>query len=481
MAVVHRPEKCVFEATLACNMSCRHCGSGAGRPRRDELGTGEVRSLFGQLAALGCRKLVISGGEPLLRPDWAGLVEAGARAGIRTGLFTNGILFDAQAARAARDAGAAAMGFSVDGIGDTHDRVRSRPGHFREIAAAMEAAATAGLPFSVVTHVNRVNIDELERIEGLLRDRGAFAWQLQPAIEMGNLRHNRDLAIRPGDMLRICSEAAALAVESELRVAVADTVGYYGPEEAILRSGCGIPGFRGCGAGVRVIGIESNGDVKGCLSIQPGHAGTDWVEGNVRNEPLAAIWNRPGAFAYNRQWTPERLGGFCRACEHAAACRGGCRSMMAAAGNGEENPFCAHRVISEQRDRSPGLAPVRAAAVLAAAAGLGLAACGENDPPDLLGQPDSEPDAGADAGTDVDADADADADGDADADTDADTDTFPDTETGDIVVYEFCMDTTGKTTIPVETRCGGPHCFRLKLKRLRHLAGDSWDRPPKIG
>ncbi len=77
----------------------------------------------------------------------------------------------------------------------------------------------------------------------------------------------------------------------------------------------------------------------------------------MRDEPLDEIWNRPGAFAYNRDWSPDRLGGFCRTCEHAERCRGGCRSMMTAAVDGLENPFCAHRLELQRMrrlERGPG-------------------------------------------------------------------------------------------------------------------------------
>ena len=465
----YRPVKCVYEATLACNMRCRHCGSAAGGPRPDELDTDEAVSLLEQLAELGCRKLVISGGEPTLRPDWPTLVERAAATGMRTGLFTNGVSFDRQRARTARDSGAAAVGFSVDGIGETHDRVRNRPGHFEEILAAMECAAAEGLPFSVVTHVNRLNIDQLSRIESLLRERGSFAWQLQPAIEMGSLRSNPELAIRPADMLRICAEAASFSLESELRIAVADTIGYYGPEEAILRSGCGLDGFNGCGAGTSVIGIESNGNVKGCLSIEPGHAGDDYVEGNVRDEPLEVIWNRPGAFFYNRDWSPDQLGGFCRACEHAERCRGGCRSMMTASGEGVENPFCAHRVLAERRPGRRARAGSRAAAaVLAAAAGAGSVACGDEVPTPFQEVQDAGIDAGADSGTDSDSDS-FDTETGADTDTQSDSEVDTDTETGHVTVYMFCMEAGKPAVVPVETRCGGPDCFRVKLRRMQHL------------
>lgn len=127
------PKRAVFEATLGCDLRCRHCGSRAGRPRPDELTTAECARLFGELAGLGNQWLTISGGEPMMRPDWLDLVREAAAAGLRAGMITNALRFDAKAATDAKEAGLAAVGLSLDGIGPTHDRVRGRIGHFSRI------------------------------------------------------------------------------------------------------------------------------------------------------------------------------------------------------------------------------------------------------------------------------------------------------------------------------------------------------------
>jgi radical SAM protein with 4Fe4S-binding SPASM domain len=66
-----------------------------------------------------------------------------------------------------------------------------------------------------------------------------------------------------------------------------------------------------------------------------------FIEGNVRQHPLAEIWNRPGAFAYNREFSVDMLGGFCRTCEYAEVCRGGCTwTTFAEHGPVRDNPYC---------------------------------------------------------------------------------------------------------------------------------------------
>ncbi|MDD5308092.1 MAG: radical SAM protein [Deltaproteobacteria bacterium] len=441
--------------TLACNLGCAHCGSRAGRARDDELETTEIARVLGELSGLGCPRVTLSGGEVMLRPDWLDLVAAGRKAGLRVGMITNGLALDRHAARAAKEAGLSAVGLSLDGIGPTHDRLRRCPGLSERVLAAMEAAVFEGLQFSVVTQVSRANIAELEAVRDLVAAQGGFAWQVQPSIAMGELCANPELTLRSRDIPGLERQVARLVKGSRLRVDVGDSLGYFGPKERTLRKSLGRACFGGCQAGLTVIGIESNGNVKGCLSLQPGcgPGGERFVEGNVRRESLGDIWRRSGAFAYNRQWSVENLGGFCRTCEHALACRGGCLSVRVASGGGTENPLCAHRQLASEPLKTSVAASV-AAGVLATVLGAGSAGCfgSDADATAMYDAPmedsgvDSGVDAGADADTDTDTDTDADSDTDADTDSDTDSDAGvdagTDTDTGSATgmpLYDFAM------------------------------------------
>lgn len=417
------PKRCVFEATLACNLRCRHCGSRAGKARPDELSTEEVRDLFVQLAALGCERVTIAGGEPMARPDWPEVIEAATSRGITAGLLTNGISFDDDAAAVAKERGLSAVGFSIDGLPAAHDRIRGKVGHFNRLMQAAASARKVGLPLSVVSFVNSLNIGRLREMHDLIAGIGAFAWQIQIGTDMGNLSDHPELMIRPHQLAGMQAEIADIIQHRKLRVDVADSIGYYGPHERVMRTSVGGKPFRGCHAGVRVIGIESNGNVKGCLSIMAGYneKGKDFVEGNIREESLEEIWFKPGAFAYNREWTLDDLEGFCKTCKHVMACRGGCRGKMVASGNGVENTMCVHRVACEE---APSRRAAQAAAVaLASVLGGGAAACTDRD----LEKEDA-----GDAAT-----------------TDEETDTGQDT--GDVGAYGMPLDTATET----ETDTGG--------------------------
>jgi radical SAM protein with 4Fe4S-binding SPASM domain len=157
---------------------------------------------------------------------------------------------------------------------------------------------------------------------------------------------HRDLVIDPADLTWLVPELAEICRRNTRKffAVAADDIGYYGMAEQGLRDDGGeLPFWIGCRAGCQVVGIESSGNVKGCLSLPSSmHGEGRFLEGNLREKSLAEIWNAPGSFAYNRQHTEETLTGFCRVCRYREFCRGGCTWTVYchAQNGGEGNPFC---------------------------------------------------------------------------------------------------------------------------------------------
>lgn len=353
------PRVAVWELTLACNLRCRHCGSRAGRRRAEELSLEEMLVVARDLMALGCQKVTLSGGEPLLRKDWPDLARVLTDGGVTVNMISNGQRFSDEEADRALDVGLKNIGFSLDGLEESHTSIRGVKDNWRRIISNFEICRRKGLKFGVITTVFRTNIDELESLDQLLRDEGAGAWQIQLATPSGNMDDARDLLIPPEAMLDLIPFLAELRSRPGLDIEVGDNIGYYGGYEEALRRPYDrevreedINFWTGCNAGCQVIGIESNGNVKGCLSLPSSQNNVDeFVEGNLRERPLAEIWNDPDAFAYNRKFTVDQLEGYCRTCEWADICRGGCAwNAFAHSGSRYEAVYCYHRLLQE-RDR----------------------------------------------------------------------------------------------------------------------------------
>jgi len=347
------PRSCVWELTLVCNMRCLHCGSYAGASRENELSLEECESVADQLTALGCRQVTLGGGEPTLHPHWHELGGRLTDQGVRVNMISNGWHWTESHVEKAKAAGLVNAAFSLDGFEKDHDAFR-REGSYGRVIRTIDRCVAAGLPVAINTTINTYNCRYLPELRDLLAEHGVFSWQLQIATPSGNLSEHLELVIKPEDMLWLVPQIAKMRMETGVRplVCPGDDVGYFGKFERALRdSGGHIPFWLGCRAGCQVIGIESNGNVKGCLSLPSAMHGEDrFLEGNIRLNSLEAIWNREGAFAYNREFTEDQLAGFCGVCRFREFCRGGCSwTAYSHTKNRFDNPYCLYRQAVKHR------------------------------------------------------------------------------------------------------------------------------------
>ncbi|MBI5500336.1 MAG: radical SAM protein [Deltaproteobacteria bacterium] len=338
---VHRPPPrfCVWELTLACDARCIHCGSSAGAPRPAELDSSEALELCDALADLGVPHVTLSGGEPLLRPDWEQLAARLVARGVAVEMISNGLALDAAAARRVARSGIRSVTLSVDGPEEVHDGLRGVRGAFARAVAAAGHLRREGLPVGASTQINVRNVGRLEELESALHGAGFQGWQLQLTMPHGRCAEHADLVVPPAAVGRIVDFVLAARTRRLLPVYAADNIGWMLRCEPLLRSPKDPPEsfYPGCQAGLDVIGLTSDGTVRGCLSLPPA-----FDEDNVRARPLAAIWRDESLFAFNRQFRPADLTGACAACPFARVCRGGCKSLAwAVTGGVAENPYCA--------------------------------------------------------------------------------------------------------------------------------------------
>ena len=334
-----------FELTLACNARCRHCGSSALHPRKDELTTKEAIHVIRQLGDIGCDTLTFSGGEPLMRADWPLLAQEVHACGLSLGLITNGLLVAEQADTITKSE-FKSVGVSIDGPPDIHDALRGVPGGFTLIMAGLNRIQAAGVRVGVVTQINRLNRPHLPQLLSILESIGPSVWQLQLTMPHGRAGKNwKDLAIPVTDLPHLEREVAELIRRSKINIICADNFGYFGRFEPLFRHGLTQKPtvWSGCRAGLDVIGICADGGVKGCLSMPD-----TMIEGNLRKIPLEEMWRSPRHFRYNRHPEQFPLTGHCATCALGRHCRAGCTSAaMAANGLVTENPMCIRHQLNE--------------------------------------------------------------------------------------------------------------------------------------
>jgi radical SAM protein with 4Fe4S-binding SPASM domain len=335
----YHPRYVVWELTLQCDLACRHCGSRAGKARDRELNVDECLEIVDQLADMGTRQIVFIGGEAYLFKPWLRVVEAAANKGIGVTMTTGGRQVGAALAQAAADHGMSSVSVSIDGLRETHDTLRNLKGSWEAAIAALGHVRAAGMQPHANTQWNKLNLPEVEALGEVLLLAGVQSWQVQITGAMGRAADEPDWLLQPPDMLELVPRLAAFAKRAKAhncRVEAANNLGYFGPYEHILREAH----WQGCSAGAYVLGIEANGDVKGCPSLPSG----PYVGANLRDVPLAQIWKHNAKLAFARDRTTDELWGFCKSCYYADICKGGCswtsHTLLGKRGN---MPYCHHR------------------------------------------------------------------------------------------------------------------------------------------
>ncbi len=350
-----RPIYVVWELTMKCDQPCQHCGSRAGPARPSELSTQEVLAVAASLADLGCREVGLIGGEAYLRPDLHEIIAFLAGRGLRVGMQTGGRALTRERASRLREAGLTQLGVSIDGPREVHDLLRGNAGSHDAAIRALDAGREAGLVVSSNTQVNRLNWRLLRETCAEVRAHGVESWMLQLTVPMGHAADRPEWIIEPWNVVPVIDTLAAIQLEAvaagsprspegiPFNVFVGNNIGYFGPHEVALRSR---PGGReghwgGCHAGVNLIGIESDGTVKGCPSLPT----APYAGGYVRELSLAQIWERSEIVGFARERSLDELWGFCKSCYYAETCRGGCSwTTHVTLGRRGNNPFCYHRV-----------------------------------------------------------------------------------------------------------------------------------------
>lgn len=341
-----RPAYAVWEITLACDLACRHCGSRAGKPRPDELNTEECLDLVDQMAEMGVKEVTVIGGEAYLREDWLTIIRHIRARGMSCSMTTGARSLTKEMIVAARDAGLQGISVSVDGFEETHDKLRAVPGSYKKATEAIATiAAMPGIRVTANTQINRWSLAEIEPLFDKLCELGIEAWQVQITAAMGRAGDEDTMLLEPYDMLEVVPMVARLKQLGDTRGVVVwpgNNIGYFGPHEHTLR-GTWPGGHRGaCGAGRRTLGIEANGNIKGCPSLPS----ADYVGGNVRDLKLKDIWERSDELRFMRDHRVTQLKGFCATCYYARECRGGCQwTAHVLIGERGDNPFCHHRAL----------------------------------------------------------------------------------------------------------------------------------------
>ncbi len=345
-----RPFIAIWEVTQACDLACVHCRASA-QPERNpmELSTDEGKGLIDQIAALQVPVFVLTGGDPIKRPDLFELIGHARSKGVRVSLTPSATpLLTREVVVQLKEAGLARLAVSLDGaIAETHDMFRGMTGSYARTLKAIQWANEIGLPVQVNTTFSRRNIDQLDAIVELMESLRITLWSVFFLVPTGRGKLN-DL-LSADEFEQVFAKIHRLSMTASFDIKTTEAQHYRrfliqqkssanagSPErvlhEKIVDSIGRAP--RGLNDGKGFIFISHTGEVfpSGFLPVSAG---------NVRKEALASIYRESPLFRKLRD--TSNLEGKCGACEFKNICGGSRARAYALTGNphGEE-PCCSY-------------------------------------------------------------------------------------------------------------------------------------------
>lgn len=347
------PFTVVWEVTRACALHCIHCRAVAQRQRHPkELTTEEGKRLIDTIREFGNPIFVITGGDPMMRPDLVELIDYAAHhAGLRTSLTPSATaMVTRKRLEKVKEAGILRIAVSLDGAtAEVHDAFRGFEGSFARTMQILEDLRAIDMSFQINSTVAKVNIDTMPQIAEVVAQSGAVQWSVFFLVPTG--RASIEALITPQQheqmmhWLAELSESAPFDIKSTAapfyrRVAI---------ERRRAQSGGGPVTF--AGAGFRYEDglhrpVQGVNDGKGFVFIS--HIGEVYPSGflpvsagNVRDESLVRIYRDSPLFRDLRN--PDLLEGKCGLCEYRDVCGGSRGRAYGVTGNMfASDPSCAY-------------------------------------------------------------------------------------------------------------------------------------------
>lgn len=358
---MYPPPRLVFwETTAGCNLKCIHCRrvTLSDKLTPQDLTTEESFRLIDQVAEVGRPVFVLSGGEPLFRPDIFEIARYATDAGLPVALATNGTTVDDAVAQRIKDSGVKRVSISFDGAdAKTHDAFRGLEGSFEAAIRGFKALRKVGLPVQINTTVAKHNESQMERMRQLAKDLDAIGLHLFLLVPVGcGVEIAEEQMISAQEYERVLNWLYDVEQEEpDLQLKATCAPHYFrvmrtrraedrrnGVNRELPashdRQVNGHPSMhaatKGCLAGTGVCFVSHRGEIFPCGYLP-------LSAGNVRRQHFADIWQ--GSTLFEKLRNPDELEGKCGICQFKNLCSG-CRARAyGVTGNYlAEEPFCAY-------------------------------------------------------------------------------------------------------------------------------------------
>jgi radical SAM protein with 4Fe4S-binding SPASM domain len=355
------PHVVAWNLTRRCNLACAHCyiAAGPGADGVGELTTDECLRIADEILGVNRAPMfILSGGEPLLRPDLSTLAEHAATRGATVVVGTNGTLLTDRKIEELKASGVTGVAVSVESLDATyHDRFRRSHGSLRATLDAVDRLARRRLDFVIQTTLTRGNQRELADLVDWAAERGAVAFNAYFLVASGRGAQMTGLTAAEHETLlnelvdHHVRYLGRMMVRAKCAPQFMRLVHARGIDSPILHYGTRCP------CGVQYCRVTPDGKLTAC-PYMPEPAG------DLRSQSFADVWREAPLFQAIRT---NHLGGRCGRCEYRGVC-GGCRARAFGvyADPLAEDPGCSYEpsgqipVIQPQRSITYGMATERA-------------------------------------------------------------------------------------------------------------------------
>lgn len=325
----------IWNLIRRCNLNCKHCYAlSTDTDFPGELSTEQVFAVMDDLKAFKVPVLILSGGEPLLRPDIFEISRHAKEMGFYVGLSSNGTLIDEPMSRRIAEIGYDYVGISLDGIGAVHDAFRRQEGAFDASMRGIRLCRDVGVKVGVRFTMTETNVESLPGLLDLVEREDIDKFYLSHLVYAGRGNRYRDEDAHRATTRRAmdlvfarCWDYVARGEKKEFVTGNNDADGVYFlmwvrenfPEhEEHIRAK--LEAWGGNASGVNVANIDNLGTV---------HPDTMWWHhdlGNVKNQPFSDIWGDiSDPIMAGLKASPRRITGRCGSCRHFKICGGNTR------------------------------------------------------------------------------------------------------------------------------------------------------------
>ena len=340
----------IWEVTRACALACMHCRADAIPHRHpDELTTEQGFRLIDQVRVFGSRPplLVLTGGDPMRRPDLAELVRYGTEAGLTVALTPSGTAAATPARLAElKPAGLSRVAVSLDGpTPETHDAFRRVRGSYAWTMRIIDATIAMGLPLQINSTIGRMTLPSLEQMARRVSELPVTLWALFFLIQTGRGASLEQITAEECE--RVLNDLYDLSLTSPFGIKTTEAPHYQRVvwQRTQQRLAQGLPS----------VNVERRRQLRAPRSVTDGN-GFVFVDhlgaicpsgflpvrcGNVRTDSLVEVYRTSPFFQTLRN--PDALEGKCGRCGFRAICGGSRSRAFAATGNAlASDALCAY-------------------------------------------------------------------------------------------------------------------------------------------